>query len=313
VASSILFVATTAFSENEEINLYVFKNGAVFREMGRTNGHDASSAYVGTNGSTIVQLNKGEYLDIRVKQDSGGALALLSDQIYTHASITQLPDLTVIGVNGYNKTPTVQRLTSGSGTYTTPNSVKYLKVKMVGGGAGGSGSGTGAGTGGSGGSTTFGTSLLTCTGGGVGSVGNNTATTGGTATVNSPATTLVALSGGSGGGGDSTAQGDGAIGGSSPFGGQGPGGSGGSGAANSGVAAIANTGSGGGGGGAVAVATGLGCGGAAGGYIEAIIDMPSASYSYAVGGGGAGGAAGTSGYAGGAGGSGIIIVEEYYS
>ena len=55
--------------------------------------------------------------------------------------------------------PTVQRFTSGSGTYTTPNGVKK-KVMMAGGGGGGGGSGTAsAGSGGAGGNTTFGSSF----------------------------------------------------------------------------------------------------------------------------------------------------------
>jgi hypothetical protein len=56
-----------------------------------------------------------------------------------------------------------------------------------------------------------------------------------------------------------------------------------------------------------------GFGGGAGGYIDAIIYSPSATYSYAIGAAGTAGAAGTSGTDGGAGGSGYIIVTEYYS
>jgi hypothetical protein len=65
--------------------------------------------------------------------------------------------------------PTVQKFTSGSGTYTRPSSPSplYIKVRMVGGGGGGSGSGTSgsAGAGGAGGDTTFGTTLLSAGGG----------------------------------------------------------------------------------------------------------------------------------------------------
>lgn len=53
--------------------------------------------------------------------------------------------------------PTIQRFTSGSGTYTTPANVKYIRVKMIGGGGGGAGIGTSntGGTGGTGGNTLF--------------------------------------------------------------------------------------------------------------------------------------------------------------
>lgn len=216
--------------------------------------------------------------------------------------------------------PTVQRFTSGSGTYTRPYGVSYIKVRMVGGGGGGGGSGTTNGTASTdGGSTTFGTSLLTATGGKGGSNGTSQNGTGGTATVNSPAVTLVALSGGAGTNGQghngsvggATPSIPGGVGGMSPFGGAGRGG--GVTYAGNGGDAVANSGSGGGGAyqAQVSLAQGGG-GGGAGGYIEALILNPSATYSYSVGAGGTGQAAGTSGNAGGAGGSGYIEVTEYY-
>ena len=57
--------------------------------------------------------------------------------------------------------PTIQTFTSGSGTYTTPAGVSWIRVIMVGGGGGGGGSGGSAsgGNGGTGGNTTFGTTL----------------------------------------------------------------------------------------------------------------------------------------------------------
>jgi hypothetical protein len=53
-------------------------------------------------------------------------------------------------------------------------------------------------------------------------------------------------------------------------------------------------------------------GGAAGGYVDALISSPSATYAYAVGAAGTAGAAGTSGKAGGDGAAGIIIVTAYF-
>lgn len=211
------------------------------------------------------------------------------------------------------KAPTVQRFTSGSGTYTTPAGVKWIKVKMIGGGGGGQGSSTngGQGAGGTGGNSTFGTSLLAANGAAGG--------TGGTApTINSPAISLVAVSGGNGADPgkyfNNTVNNqynmNGGHGAQSPFGGAGY-----SGSTGTGGAAVANTGSGGGGAGLGVGGTGAmytGQGGGSGAYLEAIIANPSASYSYAVGAAGSAGSAGTGGAAGSAGGSGVIIVEEYY-
>lgn len=211
--------------------------------------------------------------------------------------------------------PTVQRFTSGSGTYTTPAGVKYIKVRMVGGGGGGSGGGqTTGGSGGNGGQTFFGTSLLTANGGNGGTYGGGG--TGGTATITVSSTVfnITAISGGDGSNGSAatinlTPVTAGQAGAYSPFGGAGGGVRNGA-----GTNAIANTGSGGGSGSAnTAVNGGSGGSGGAGGYLEAIVVSPSSTYSYSIGSGGSGGSAGSNGYAGGAGGSGVIIVEERYS
>jgi hypothetical protein len=201
--------------------------------------------------------------------------------------------------------PTVTKLLSGSGTYTTPAGVTRLEIEMVGGGGGGGGSGAGAGAGITGGNTTFGTSLLVANGG-VGGPISDYGGVGGTASLGT-GPIGIALQGGTGAGTSAgsvtTIGGQGA---SSPFGGGGD-----SVAGGAGQAAIANTGAGGGGGGG---GSGInsGSGGGAGGYVKAVITNPSATYTYSVGGSGAGGTAGTSGTAGGASGSGAIYITEYY-
>lgn len=198
--------------------------------------------------------------------------------------------------------PTVQKFTSGSGTYTTPTGVLYIRVRAVGGGGGGQGSSNngGGGAGGTGGNTTFGTALIVANGA-AGQFGGSASL--GTGPVG------VAYKGSGGGANyrDNNANGViGAPGGaSSPFGGAGQGNQG---------SADTNSGSGGGGAhfnGPAGDCYG-GASGGAGGYVDAIINNPSASYSYAVGAAGAGGTAGTNGAAGGAGGSGVIVVEEFY-
>ncbi|MBX3021233.1 MAG: hypothetical protein KF799_06095 [Bdellovibrionales bacterium] len=220
---------------------------------------------------------------------------------------------------GPTTTPTVQKFTSGSGTYTTPAGTRYIRVRMVGGGGGGGGSATSSanngGTGGTGGTTSFG-SILSCDGGAGGAGGTNSGVggAGGAVTVNSPAVATVSLPGARGGSatqmnGTGVFYATGAAGGNSPFGSAG----GSSGADTVGNPAHANTGSGGGGGsGGSTAAQNGGAGGGSGGYIEALISNPSATYAYSVGAAGTVGTAGTSGRNGGAGGSGVIIVEEFY-
>lgn len=212
-------------------------------------------------------------------------------------------------VSGSNPKITQTIYTTGSGTYTVPTGVTWLRVRMVGGGGGGSGGGSGSpGTGGTGGTSSLG-SILSCTGGS--STGQVTSTQFyGVGTINSPATG-IAISGAvaSSNAVSSTGTASGGSGGVSPFGGNGFGGWG----TGTGQTAVANSGSGGGGGGNQTTSGYIGAGGTAGGYVDAIISSPSATYSYAIGAGGTAGAAGTSGGAGGAGGSGYIIIEEHYN
>lgn len=198
--------------------------------------------------------------------------------------------------------PTMTTLTSGSGTYTTPAGVAYLRVRIVGaGGGGGNGGSSGPFAGNAGLSTTFGSMTANGGGGGGGAAGGSV---GGGGSGGSASVTGIgfALTGGSGTGAAdvSGALVNGGAGGNSVFGG----GGGGAGGTGGGFKPVGpNTGSGGGGG---AGTTYGGSGGGAGGYAEAIVYNPLSSYSYSVGSGG------TPAGGGGSGADGIIIVEEWY-
>lgn len=252
--------------------------------------------------------------DLVYGDTNGAATRVAGNTTTTKKYLTQTGD----GVNSAAPawaalaSPTRQVFTSGSGTYTTPAGVRYIRVRMVGGGGGGASGNSALADGGAGGSSTFGTSLLTAGGGGGGtSAGNATGGTGGSFTVNSPAVDMGSMNGSEGGGNTSnTTTGSnvncpGGNGGPSVFGGAGSGG-----AAVNGTNAAANSGSGGGGGGLVGNSNSRsGGGGGAGGFVDAIVTSPSATYAYAVGAAGAGAAGGLTG---GNGGAGRVIIEEYY-
>lgn len=201
------------------------------------------------------------------------------------------------------KAPTVQKFTSGSGTYTTPTNPAplYLRVRAIGGGGGGAGTGSGGDPGVAGSNTTFGSSLIVAGGGSGGTTGGQGAL-GGSASLGTGPVGIAAV-GGSGGGVINAVSQLGGVGGNGALGGGGGGGS----PNGSGRAGAGNTGGGGGGGGGTASIAAC-SGGGSGGYVDAIITTPAATYPYAVGSGGVGGS-GT----GGAGATGQIIVEEYYS
>ena len=203
--------------------------------------------------------------------------------------------------SGTTVTPTVTVYTSGSGTYTTPAGAVYLKIRMVGGGGGGGAGTSGGAASTAGGNTTFGTSLLVANGGS-GGIYNGAGGAGGTASLGA-GPVGISFTGAAGQAATTIANASGGQGGSTPFGGAGAGAF----SNTVGGAAQANTGSGGGGAGNGASSV-SGSGGGAGGYVDAIISSPAASYSYAV---GAGGTGQTGSPSGGAGAAGIIIIESY--
>lgn len=254
--------------------------------------------------------------------DTSGNIATASS---ISASQIANDSLVYAQIAGAVKAPTVQKFTSGTGTYTTPSSPAplYIRVRMVGGGGGGAGGSQSGGNGGNGGNTTFGTSFLVANGGSgsIAASNNGLAGAGGGAASLPAGATGITIAGSAGiNGGTQTGTGAGAplssfffpggAGGSSAFGGAGLGAAG----AATATPGATNSGSGGGGGGqngsnaAANVAAG---GGGSGNFVDAIITSLASTYSYAI---GAGGTAGTSGggEAGAAGGSGVVIVEEFY-
>lgn len=258
---------------------------------------------VNANGGGLIQTMVGGSQTI-VTVTSIGSSAGTWDSQYSIAGI-------VAAVN-----PTVQKFTTGSGTYTTPAGVQYIRVRMVGGGGGGAGSGgPSQGSGGAGGNTTFGTTLLVANGGTGGTGSNGVPGTGGTASLGTgPIGTTVTGAFGTGAAPANslaTIAPAGGPGGATAFGGGGGGGAPG----GTGGAASANSGGGGGGAGlGFSTASGqAGAGGGAGGFVDAVITGPAATYAYAIGAAGTAGTAGTSGSAGGVGGAGYIEVTEYYT
>ncbi len=206
------------------------------------------------------------------------------------------------GMSWVYQTPTVQTFSSASGTYTKPNTCKWIEVWLVGGGGGGAGSGSATQTAGSTGSSTLFGSLIAAGGSG-GTTAGGSADPGGAASGGD-----INISGGSGTGpSGGVTNGTGGNGGISFFGGGGAGGA----AGAVGGSASANSGSGGGGGGGGSGVV-TGGGGGSGGFVQKLISSVSATYSYSISDGGSQGAAGTSGFNGGKGGSGFVIVKEYY-
>lgn len=290
--------ATNAGHPGGQTQTYTFPNALSSTLLGTDTSQTVSNKDI--DNSNLVSVKDANFT-IQDDSDTTKQAKFQASGITTATTRTYtLPNASGTLVLDSSLASTIQVLTSGSGTYTTPANARRLRIRMIGAGGGGSGSGTTPGDGGAGGDTTF--STLTA-GGGAGGKGDGTGCAGGTASGGD-----VNINGGQGcerpGGGS----GFGGSGGSGAFGGSGRGGDNGAAAGKNGA-----TNSGGGGGGGGSSGTGNpGSGGGSGAYVEKTISSPAGTYSYAVGAGGTAGTAGTGGAAGGTGGSGIIIVEEFY-
>jgi hypothetical protein len=265
-----------------------------------TQWEDGSGAYT-KSSHTLARTT--------INSNSAGSTVPISFSAVPIVDVFPSPTLLESAPSPNSWTRTV--LSSGSGTYTTPTNCKAIRVRMIGAGGGGGGGGVSpsGGIGGTGGTTTFGTSLLTAAGGSGNGGGGYGPVNGGTASGGDINIAGQQSQPSFGAGGTSNVV-QGPQGGNSPwFAGGGSGGWPGA----PGFPGTPNTGGGGGGGGA-SVAGNSGAPGAGGGYCEKLIVNPSATYAYAVGAGTSGGIAGggTSAAAGGAGGSGLIVVEEFY-
>jgi len=316
-SGTVTIGGTAAYTTGYISNLRVVKGLAVYTgaftpptsPLGTAQGAGTNIAAVTASQTSLLTCNGPGFTD-----SSPNAFAITNNG---NAITSQYAPFSSFSAIAKSATQTQTILTSGSGTYYTPSGVAWLRIRMVGGGGGGGGGGgSGSGNGAAGANTTFGSSFLNSVGGTGGYTQNGPPGIGGTATIGSGATG-VALSGGGGQPAAYSFYPGGGNGGASPFGGAGaagyPNGDAGN-VGKNGYAGATNSGSGGGGGKwNVASNAGAGSGGAAGGYIEAYISSPAASYAYTIGTAGGGGTAGSSGGAGGGGGSGVIIVEENYA
>lgn len=286
VASDDIILVETAAAWTLSLFTAVGNSGKLLRIVKTSN--DQNELTIDASGSETIN----GFLTMKLK--------------YRFDEVTLISNGSGWNIHAQIKSPTIQRFTSGSpASYTAPNAVKYLKVKMVGGGGGGGGGGAGAGGSSGGGGISsefyFDVPMLIAGTGAGGTRNGGVGGAGGTNTITAGAVAIVNVAGGAGANGTVGVAGlslNGGPGGGSVYG-------------SSHLATSANSGQGGQGGTSVG-ANNAGGGGGAGGYLEAIIYNPqSTAYTYTVGGGGFGGVGdgGGNGYAGAAG---VIVIEEHY-
>lgn len=89
VKAMVLFEGTATWTQAEDATLYIYKNGSTYSAIARKDSisNSLGNQYMDLVGSDDVAVVTGDYLDIRIVQHSGGALALYNSTHFNHVSI----------------------------------------------------------------------------------------------------------------------------------------------------------------------------------------------------------------------------------
>lgn len=86
----LLFTSTATWAAAEYAQASVYKGGSVYTHIARNTSESATTLNKELSGSADVYLSAGNYIDIRVFQNSGAALALHNDGLYNYVSISRI-------------------------------------------------------------------------------------------------------------------------------------------------------------------------------------------------------------------------------
>lgn len=90
VSTNILFNSAT-WNINDAANMRLFKNGVAYANLYRFEAQATIAQFGNLNGSTIIELNAGDYVDVRVSSTrTGGSTTLINDAIFNHISIKRV-------------------------------------------------------------------------------------------------------------------------------------------------------------------------------------------------------------------------------
>lgn len=90
VTVTVCFETTSTWAPGELAYLDLYKNGVFYARLARLDNIPANSTAVMLSGATIANLTSSDYLNIRIYQNSGGALNLVADGTHNHVSIARI-------------------------------------------------------------------------------------------------------------------------------------------------------------------------------------------------------------------------------
>jgi hypothetical protein len=89
--SGSLLVASHLQAAGDQHDIQIFRNGSLFSVMGTSFGQGTPTTFVGINGSAIVNLDRGGYLDVRYYQTTG-TRALQANAVFNYVQVHRLYD-----------------------------------------------------------------------------------------------------------------------------------------------------------------------------------------------------------------------------
>jgi hypothetical protein len=91
VSAALLFAATTTWADVEVGAISLYLNGALYAHLDRKDSYgSASSVNMHLSGVTLVPMAASDYIDVRVFQNSGAALALSNVAAYNYVVIVRV-------------------------------------------------------------------------------------------------------------------------------------------------------------------------------------------------------------------------------
>jgi len=129
ISAAAMLATSATWAEAELMDFIVAVNGSNVSSLNRVNGLSGTEFHMVT-GTTIIELEKGDYFNVNLFQSSGGALALYNSGQYNHISLTELPDFSVYSVYPEPLKTQTKYLTSNftSGTAVTDLTFSNLTV-----------------------------------------------------------------------------------------------------------------------------------------------------------------------------------------
>lgn len=90
VSAALLFAATATWADGEIAEIGLYRNNALIEMLAFHDNNPAAATFKHLCGSTDIYLNAGDFIDIRVTQNSGAALNLSAWETYNYVAIHRI-------------------------------------------------------------------------------------------------------------------------------------------------------------------------------------------------------------------------------